>query len=159
MATLLLLHTFSPSYRGDFVSAEALSNAELLPNELGLRSFEDFEILSYHEGDEDVYHIRKRANNNDNDKCGETDCWNYSGWTTDEKMISDDESEPDGGLQPLKERSLQKRDRKPPMQICSKLDFVLSDGTKIPEEGFTINSPTWRGVEELEKVKNSVTEN
>lgn len=154
VAFLLLIRSLSSGYCELLVSAEVVPSIELLPDGLGLAPFGDFEILSYHEdGDEDVYHIRKRAGNNNND-CGSTDCLNYSAWSENEQMGWDDGSDTEDTIidsegENLK-RSLKKRDRKQTKNMCS--DVALPDGTKIPEDGITLDSPTWPGTERLVEV-------
>jgi hypothetical protein len=152
---LLLIHSLSTSYCELLVSAEAVRSIELLPDGLGLGPFGDFEILSHHEdGDEDVYHIRKRAGNNNND-CRSSDCLNYSAWSENEKMGWDDEPDTEDTItdsegENFKKRSLKKRDRKQTKNMCG--DVALPDGTKIPQGGITLDSPTWPGTEKLVEV-------
>lgn len=150
----MLIHSLTPSYRELLVSAEAVTSFELLPDGLGLGSLSDFEILNYYENnDEDVYHIRKRADNNNNG-CGGTDCWTYSGLSKDEEMGWDDESET-GNFEGenSKKRSLQKR-RKDSKALCK--GVLLPDGKKISEsEAFELESPTWPDTTTLETVRES----
>tara|TARA_R110002003_G_scaffold9_6_gene394 strand:+ start:630 stop:977 length:348 start_codon:yes stop_codon:yes gene_type:complete len=73
----------------------------------GFHALGDFEVLSVNqEGDEDVVHIRKRA-----DEDCTSDCLDYSGWTDDGHMQCENEN--DDVADTLEKRSLlAKRSRK-----------------------------------------------
>jgi hypothetical protein len=83
----------------------SVPSAQLLPD--GFHALGDFEVLSARqEGDEDIVHIRKRA-----DEDCTSDCLDYSGWTDDGHMQC--ENEHDDVADTLKKRLLlAKRSRK-----------------------------------------------
>jgi hypothetical protein len=84
-------------FHGVAPTTDAVPSAQLLPD--GFFAFGNYEVLSTHErGDEDVVHIRKRA---EGDDCG-SDCLTYSGWqengvlecnAANDQGTSDDEDE------------------------------------------------------------------
>jgi hypothetical protein len=116
----------------------------------------DFEIISQHQdGDEDVIHIRKRApSDNTKNECG-SDCLNYSGWTKNGKMEDGDADETLPSEEAFETRSLMRRDgRKKTMNaICAGVALSTDPAEPvIPADGIRIWSPTWPGLDYLEKV-------
>lgn len=88
-------------------AADVFTAAQLLPNDFF--AFDDYEVLSVREEvDEDVIHIRKRA---DQDDCL-NDCMSYSGWRKDGLMECEPDDEESTAHTPDR-RSLQERARKP----------------------------------------------
>jgi hypothetical protein len=152
VTTLLLLHSFSRHQSSLFASAGSVGSIDLLPD-LGLDSLGDFEILSRHvDGDEDVIHIRKRADSNNGGDCGKSNCLSYSGWTDNGKMVPEGTDLPELPIPTLEERSFEKRDRKTPMKgVCA--GTALGDGQNVPDNAITISSPTWPDLDTLEEVR------
>jgi hypothetical protein len=95
-------------FHGVVSTIDAVPSAQLLPD--GFFAFGNYEVLSTHErGDEDVVHIRKRA---EEGNC-KSDCLTYSGWEEDGIMRCEPEDEDEEVENAESKRSLWKRGRKP----------------------------------------------
>jgi len=109
----------------------------------------------HEEKDEDVVHIRKRAEPKDCD----TDCMDYSGWTESGVMeCGIDDGDPEDILE---RRSLVKGDRKNSMCVATPLHgnttakpSSVCKGINVYDKlagvGIEISSPTWPKVSKLE---------